>query len=124
MVNVEEATCNTKHLRTWFASKSRCHERLETTIISSRQTGDHTVRLVASHLEVVAIWRLGDRIFRTLIDAKSLQLLVSHAGADGVARHALLVMALHGVAVGRTPELVSEYRYTAQGYKTEFLRYS
>ena len=45
---------------------TRAYERLETTNISSRQIGDHTVRLVASHLEVVAIWRLGDRIFSTL----------------------------------------------------------
>ena len=38
-------------------------QRLKLPNISSRQIGDNTSRLAANHLDVVAIWRLGDRNF-------------------------------------------------------------
>ena len=42
-------------------------QRLKLPNISSHQIGNNTSRLAADHLEVVAIWRLGDRIFRTVV---------------------------------------------------------
>ena len=42
-------------------------QRLKLPNISSCQIGNNTSRLAANHLEVVAIWRLGDRIFRTVV---------------------------------------------------------
>ena len=42
-------------------------QRLKLPNISSRQICNNTSRLAVDHLEVVAIWRLGDRIFRTVV---------------------------------------------------------